>query len=286
MFFFEEIVMPPMMTAVDIGAMLLEGLVDPLDRLNKIGRLNVIGFEPQPAECAKLNALALPGRRYLPYAIANGTRRSFYVTNTGMTSSLLKPNLRIAQLFNSLSEFMQVTAIASIDTVRLDDVAEVRAQGCDLLKIDTQGTEAEILAHAGETLKSCLVIQTEVEFVQLYEEQPLFADVDQLLRGRGFMFHRFSGLQGRTYKPLMLNNDPYAMMSQTLWSDAIYVPDLARLDQLESPALIKLAALLHEIYGSFDLCHLVLAAHDRRWRTSYTQRYVELLRGEQGKPAV
>ena len=108
MFLFEEVVMPPLMTAVDIGAMLLEGHVDPLERLNKIGRLNVIGFEPQPAECAKLNALALPGRRYLPYAIANGMRRSFYVTNTGMTSSLLKPNLRIAQLFNHLAELMQV----------------------------------------------------------------------------------------------------------------------------------------------------------------------------------
>jgi FkbM family methyltransferase len=284
MFFFEEIVMPPLMTAVDIGAMLLEGQVDPLERLNKIGRLNVIGFEPQPAECAKLNALALPGRRYLPYAIANGMRRSFYVTNTGMTSSLLKPNLRIAQLFNSLPELMQVVAIANVNTVRLDDVAEVRAQGCDLLKIDTQGSEAEILEHARETLKSCLIIETEVEFVQLYEDQPLFAEVDQLLRGQGFMFHRFSGLQGRTYKPLMLNNDPNGMMSQTLWSDAIYVPDLARLDYLESPALIKLAALLHEIYRSFDLCHLVLAAHDRRWGSSYTQQYVELLRGEQGKP--
>jgi FkbM family methyltransferase len=285
MFFFEEIVMPPVMTAVDIGAMLLEGQVDPLERLNKIGLLNVIGFEPQPAECAKLNALALPGRRYLPYAIANGMRRRFYATNTGMTSSLLKPNLRIAQLFNGLAELMQVVAIANVNTARLDDVAEVRTQGCDLLKIDTQGSEAEILAHAGETLKNCLIIQTEVEFVQLYEDQPLFADVDQLLRGQGFMFHQFSGLQGRTYKPLMLNNDPYAMMSQALWSDAIYVPDLARLDYLESPALIKLAALLHEIYRSFDLCHLVLAAHDRRWGTSYTQRYVELLRGEQGEPS-
>lgn len=284
MFFFEEIVVPPLMTAVDIGAMLLEGQVDPLERLNKMGRLNVIGFEPQPAECAKLNALALPGRRYLPYAIANGMRRSFYVTNTGMTSSLLKPNLRIAQLFNGLAEFMQVVAIANVNTVRLDDVAEVQAQGCDLLKIDTQGSEAEILEHATETLESCLIIQTEVEFVQLYEGQPLFAEVDQLLRSQGFMFHRFSGLQGRTYKPLMLNNDPYGMMSQTLWSDAIYVPDLARLDHLESPALIKLAALLHEIYSSFDLCHLVLAAHDRRWGTSYTQRYVELLRDEPGKP--
>ena len=284
MFLFEEVVMPPLMTAVDIGAMLLKGQVDPFERLNKIGRLNVIGFEPQPAECAKLNALGLLGRQYLPYAIANGMRRSFYVTNTGMTSSLLKPNLRFAQLFNGLAEVMQVVAIADVNTVRLDDVAEVRAQGCDLLKLDTQGSEAEILEHAGETLKSCLIVQAEVEFVQLYEDQPLFADVDRLLRGHGFMFHRFTGLQGRTYKPLMLNNDPYAMMSQTLWSDAIYVPDLARLDYLESPALIKLAALLHDVYKSFDVCHLVLAAHDRRWGTSHTQRYVELLRGEQGKP--
>ena len=100
MFSFEEIVMPPLMTAVDIGAMLLDGEVDPLLRLNKLGRLNVIGFEPQLAECEKLNALALPGRRYLPYAIADGMRRSFYVTNTGVTSSLLRPNLGFAQLFN------------------------------------------------------------------------------------------------------------------------------------------------------------------------------------------
>jgi FkbM family methyltransferase len=283
MFFFEEIVAPPMMAVVDIGAMLLEGDVDPFERLTKLGRLNVIGFEPQPAECAKLNALALAGRRYLPYAIANGMRRNFYITNTGMTSSLLRPNLRIAELFNSLGELMQVVAIAQINTVRLDDVPELRGYACDLLKLDTQGSEAEILAHAEETLKSCLIIQTEVEFVELYEDQPLFADVDQLLRAQGFMFHRFLGLAGRTYKPLMLNNDPAAAMSQTLWSDAVYVPDLARLDRLEPAALIKLAALLHEIYSSFDLCYFVLAAHDRRCGSSYAQRYTEGLRNERQK---
>lgn len=83
MFFFEEIVMPPLMTVVDVGAMLLDGEADPFARLSKLGRLNVIGFEPLPAECEKLNALALPGRRYLPYVIANGMRRSFYQTNVG-----------------------------------------------------------------------------------------------------------------------------------------------------------------------------------------------------------
>jgi FkbM family methyltransferase len=277
MFLFEEIVMPPPMTAVDIGAMLLEGAVDPLARLNKLGRLSVIGFEPQPAECEKLNALALPGRQYLPYAVADGTRRRFFVTNTGMTSSLLRPNLEFVQRFNNLAELMQVVATPEVDTVRLDDVSEIQAQGCDLLKLDTQGSEAEILTHASETLKGCLIIQTEVEFVPLYERQPLFAEVDQLLRRHGFMFHRFLGLSGRTYSPLIMNGNPNAALSQMLWSDAVYVPDLARLDRLEPNALLKLAALLHEVYGSFDLCHLVLEAHDRQCATSYAARYFERL---------
>jgi FkbM family methyltransferase len=286
MFFFDEIFMPPLMTAVDVGAMLRSGDVDPFARLNKLGRLNVIGFEPQPAECEKLNALALPGRRYLPYAVGNGLPRSFYVTNTGMTSSLLRPNLRLAQLFNNLAELMQVVATPLVDTVRLDDVAEIRDQGCDLLKLDTQGSEAEILGHASEILKRCLIIQTEVEFVPLYEDQPLFADVDQLLRGRGFMFHRFLGVSGRTYKPLMLNDNPNAVISQMLWSDAVYVPDLARLDRLEPGALLKLAALLHEIYKSFDLCHVVLAAHDRQVGSSYAQRYFGRLADQQERADV
>jgi methyltransferase FkbM-like protein len=190
----------------------------------------------------------------------------------------LRPNLKLAELFNSLAEYMQVVATGQVDTVRLDDVAEIRAQGCDLLKLDTQGSEAVILAHATGTLKNCLIVQTEVEFVQLYEDQPLFADVDQLLRAHGFMFHKFLDVSGRTYKPLMMNNDPNAAMSQLLWADAIYVPDLVRLDRLEAGALVKLAALLHEIYRSYDLCHLVLAAHDRRYGTSYTQRYIDALK--------
>jgi FkbM family methyltransferase len=277
LFFFEEIVTPPSMTAVDIGAMLLEGQNDPLARLSELGQLQVIGFEPLPAECEKLNALGRPGRRYLPYAIANGERRKFYVTNTGMTSSLLRPNLRFVKLFNNLAELMQVVSTPDIDTVRLDDVSEIREQGCDLLKLDTQGSEAEILAHAGKTLERCLIVQSEVEFVPLYEEQPLFADVDQLLRGRGFMFHRFLGLSGRTYKPLMVNDDPNRPLSQVLWSDAVYVPDVTRLDRLEPETLLKLAALLHEVYGSFDLCHVVLSTHDKQCGTSYSQRYFELL---------
>jgi FkbM family methyltransferase len=284
MFLFEEIQMPPQMTVVDIGAMLLEGAIDPFARLSRMGLLSVIGFEPQAAECEKLNALALPGRRYLPYAVADGKRRTFFVTNTGMTSSLLRPNLRIAQQFSNLAELMQVVATPEVNTIRLDDVAEIRAQNCDLLKLDTQGSEAEILVNAIESLRGCLIVQTEVEFVPLYEGQPLFAEVDQLLRSQGFMFHRFLGIAGRTYSPLMVNGDPNAALSQMLWSDAVYVPDLARFDDLEPKALLKLAALLHEVYGSLDLCHVALAAYDRKCATSCAARYFERLAEPRQKP--
>jgi len=129
MFLFEDIVIPPSMTAVDIGAMLVEDRTDPMAHLCQLGLLRVIGFEPQPAECEKLNSLAQPGRQYLPNAIANGERRKFHVTNTGMTSSLLRPNLGIAGLFNNLAELVRVVATPEVDTVRLDDVPEIRDQG-------------------------------------------------------------------------------------------------------------------------------------------------------------
>jgi FkbM family methyltransferase len=277
MFHFEEIVKPPAMVVVDIGAMLLDGQIDPFERLSELRQLRVIGFEPQLEECEKLNALARPGHVYLPHAIADGKRRTLHVTNTRMTSSLLPPNFRVIEYFNNLAEHMQVVATQEIDTLRLDDVNEICRQGCDLLKLDTQGSEAEILEHATKTLEKCLIVQCEVEFVQLYEGQLLFGDIDKLLRNRGFMLHRFSEMCGRTYKPLMVNNDPNVALSQVLWCDAIYVPNLTSLDGLEPTALVKLAALLHEVYGSWDLCHVVLAAHDRLCGTTYSKQYFDRL---------
>jgi hypothetical protein len=91
------------------------------------------------------------------------------------------------------------------------------------------------------------------------------------------MFHRLLGLSGRTYRPLMVNNDPNVLLSQVLWSDVVYVPDFARMARMAPGALLKLAALLHEIYGSFDLCHVVLSAYNRRCGASYSKRYLELL---------
>jgi len=278
-FRFEEILTPPRIRAVDVGAMLLSENVDPLLRLTQAGLAELVGFEPQPDECARLNALRLPNRRYLPYALADGSVRTLYVTNTAMTSSLLRPNTKLVSLFQALPELMQVVATPQIATLRFDDVPELRGLGCDYLKLDTQGSELEILTHATETLRGCLLIQTEVSFVPLYEGSALFADVDRLLRAQGFMFLCFLGMSGRPYRPLVRNGDPKQIISQMLWTDAVYIREVERLHELGDDQLAKLAALLHEIYLAFDLAHLVLTGYDARRGTSHAARYLERLTG-------
>ena len=41
----------------------------------------------------------------------------------------------------------------------------------------------------------------------IYEDQPLFGDVNKFLNENGFMFNKFLGLSGRALKPLILNKD-------------------------------------------------------------------------------
>src|SRR5262249_49269140 len=149
--------------------------------------------------------------------------------NFSMTSSLFEPNTALLAKFQNLEEAVRVVERWPVETKRLDDIPEVRET--DFLKVDVQGAELLVFRGGERMLNDVLVVQTEVEFVPLYKDQPLFADVDTFLRGRGFQFHRMSWT-GRTFKPLILNNDANAAMSQMLWGDAIYVRDFMAFDQL------------------------------------------------------
>ena len=72
-----------------------------------------------------------------------------------------------------------------VDQVRLDGILD---QDIDVLKLDLQGYELDALKGCEKLLPRIKAITTEVEFVPLYEGQPLFADIDIYLRARGFRF--------------------------------------------------------------------------------------------------
>src|SRR5690348_17025075 len=80
-------------------------------------------------------------------------------------------------------------------------------------------------SRGGDVLRGATLVQTEVEFVRLYEKQPLFGDIDLALRSLGYQFHTFLGDEGRCFKPIVLNKNLNQRLRQILWADAVYVKD-------------------------------------------------------------
>jgi len=116
----------------------------------------------------------------LPYAIGDGASHTLNVTNLPMISSLFEPDIETLALFHYLGEFTQVVGRERLQTRRLDDIVDLGP--IDFMKLVIQGAELMALQNATTVLATTSVIQCEVEFVELYKGQPLFADVDSFLR--------------------------------------------------------------------------------------------------------
>jgi FkbM family methyltransferase len=263
---------------LDVGALGLGGESEPWVRWAQEGCAEVLGFEPLQNECEQLNLKAQQSGaaiRYLPWALGDGLEHTLHITNAPMTSSLYPPARSTIDLFPALGELMQVEEKMRIQTHRLDDIEE--AVGTDFLKLDVQGAELMILKNAPECLQNVSVIQCEVEFVELYEGQPLMADVDAFLRSQGFCFLRFAYTMGRAFKPLKRADSPCSAISQMLWADALYVRDFRRLDLWRERQLRAGAFILHEAYEAYDFVLLILQELARRGAGELPSCYATVL---------
>lgn len=263
----------PIINIVNIGAMYI-GIPEIYQNLVEKNMCRVIGFEPVESECEKLNKISKNNEKYYPYFIGDGKERKFYFTNFTMNSSLYEPNTELIDKFNNLEKLMKITKIENVQTKRLDDIEEL-PEDIDYIKIDVQGGEYLIFENAPNILNKSVLIHTEAEFVPLYKNQPLFSDIDRLLRKHDFEFHKFIGLSGRPFKPLIVNNNPRQPISQMLWTDVVYVKNFMNLDKLNHDKLLKLAFILDEVYGSIDLCYIVLSEYDKKYGTSLAQNYLD-----------
>jgi FkbM family methyltransferase len=265
----------PRIRIVDVGA------VDTTEaaayaRLINALPCTVVGFEPGADDCDKLNARNRPDHLYFAHAIGDGSPRTFYECRAPYCSSLFEPNIALADKFQNLGELLSVVATRPLETKRLDDLAETA--GTDYLKIDVQGGELAVLRGAVERLRDVLVVHTEVEFLPLYKDQPLFADIDSFLRSQGFVFHTLVPF-GRAFKPLVINNNASAWLRQIIWADVVYVRDFMAFSELAPESLLKLAAILHENYESYDMTALALEAYDKLMGSGLQTNYLRRLSG-------
>lgn len=266
---------PIQLTVLDIGASGDEA--KHYQTLVDAGAARVVGFEPNAQECAAQNRRFGPPHLFLPYFIGDGRPATYYETNQVVTGSLFRPNTPLLEKFQNLAEVTTPVAEHRVQTVRLDDIAEI--DDVDYIKIDVQGGELSIFRNAPRVLDQAMLIETEVLFVECYIGVPMFSDIDAYLRGRNFQFHDFRGFGSRSFKPLENQSDVFGAFRQKIWADALYVRDWMSLDRLSVTKLEKMAVLMHDVVSSVDLTHLVLAELDRRAGRGLCDAYVRKICG-------
>jgi len=268
----------PKIEILDIGAMLTTN--NWYDSLVENNAASVIGFEPNPAEFDRLCKEGPDGCTWLPYFLGDGSEATFYQTRFPGCSSLYVPDPSVIDLFQTIGAGtpagnFYVVGTERVQTKRLDDIEQ--CPEIDFIKIDVQGSELNIFKNSIETLKNVSVIQTEVEFIPIYKNQPLFGDIQTFLREQGFQLHKFIDVEGRCMRPFEIQQHPFSAMSQILWADAIFIRDFSMLGGLSDEQLIKSAVILHDLYLSYDVVLFLLTQFDKRRGSNLSSFYNQAL---------
>lgn len=147
--------------------------------------------EPQPALHLELQK-RFDGSRFKVsnYALSDhGGAQEFDILGADSCSSLL--SVKPESPFVGRQIDVSVKQRLEVKLRTLDDLlAEQQWTGpIDLLKLDTQGTELQVLRGATRTLPTVRVVFVEVSFRSLYEGDALFPEIHQFLSAAGFRFY-------------------------------------------------------------------------------------------------
>ncbi|WP_233716605.1 FkbM family methyltransferase [Mycolicibacterium vinylchloridicum] len=144
----------------------------------------IIAFEPLPSEADVYEQVLPPdGRTRLQrVALASAEdKATFYVADRADSSSLLRPGKGQERAFGVRGE-----STIEVSVKRLDDCVDFAALAHPiLLKVDVQGGELGVFQGC-DTLGEVDFIYVELSFTELYEGQPLFEEVTDYLKTRGF----------------------------------------------------------------------------------------------------
>ena len=213
---------------VDIGA---RGGVHPL--VDPVGQaVAVLGFEPDAAECERIRRDDALKRRFARVEIEAAALSNIagpatlHEVAAPTNSSLLAPDPYFVARY-AMAKWHEIGQ-SSLETTTLDDVLFSRraaeSDWGEAVKIDTQGTEYEILLGARRTLQErTLFLCVEVSFCELYGGQKLFSDVELLLRNAGFSFYGFDRLFNRSRKTL--DKRSHWGRERTIQADAYFFRD-------------------------------------------------------------
>ena len=265
-------------------------------------QLAVIGFEPEPAECERLNTNAPPHVAYLPYALgAREETREFYVAAFSGSSGLCSGGTEFIQRFFE-GDNLKTVRTESIQVYPLDSVLAQRGIGpVNFIKLDCEGADLEVLQGAERILHQPQTLGVLVEVWFQKESRRCgytFVDIHEHLTERGFfLFDMDSYRYNRRAMPFPFVSDirdeagrlipGQTTHGQIIRGDALYFRDFIQ-NPLQTPRdenallLLKLACF-YEIWGLQD-CAAELLLHYKSDLSALvdTEQLLDLLTPELG----
>ncbi len=219
--------------------------------------LKVYGLDADPNACELANAyLELVQinwfEKHFPVAVSsfNG-RRTFYQTRNPNCGSILLPNPQFVNRISQMNEGFQIIDTFEVDVITLDQFCSQESiEQIDFLQTDVQGADLDVLKGAVDQLTNSIIgLMVEVLFTPLYQDQPVFSDIDQYLQHYGFQL--FDLEMEDTWCRLHRHCSPIipSRRGQLLWADAYYFKDplfstgSAPTNHLKPDQIFKLACL-------------------------------------------
>ncbi len=233
---------------IDIGA---AGSIHP--RWNSISKfLNYYGFEPDKRSYNLLINKKNNCHNYKIFNIGIWDKEDEIEINLckkPWVSSYYLPNDDFIKRFSQKERF-EIVGKEKIKTKKLDDL-DIQEQ--DFIKIDIQGGELSVLKGSEKILTNCIGLELEIEFLEIYEKQPLFGDITSYLKERNFEFIDFVSLN-------RWERNKYESFGQTTFGDALFLrtPEFLLSNFKNDEAIIRKFIAIYILYNRFDLIDIVI----------------------------
>lgn len=149
-------------------------------------KATIFAFEPIKDEAEKIKNLHSPKVVVENLALANKTAQAtLYRYSFSPSSSLLPVSSGYKKKFKGVATSKKV----NVQVITLDDYFKnKKVEGDVFLKIDTQGTEKQVLEGAQRFLSKVSVVHIEIPIEELYQKQNSFDEVYDFLTKKGFEY--------------------------------------------------------------------------------------------------